>query len=109
VGRGRVPLRTCVGCRISRPRPELVRFTVRGERVVMDPLGRMPGRGAYVCPEPACLRAALKKERLARALRVGPAATAGLAEVYSPFLARMAEEARKEGVGEAPWASGCTS
>ncbi len=96
MGRGRTPLRTCVGCRAERPRSELVRFTVRDGKVVMDLGGRMPGRGAYVCREPRCLRAALRKGRLARALRVGEGATDGLAEVYSPVLAMLAGAELKE-------------
>jgi uncharacterized protein len=38
--------------------------------VGLDPTGRAPGRGAYVCPEPACREAALKKGALRRALGV---------------------------------------
>ena len=38
--------------------------------VGLDPSGRAPGRGAYVCPEPSCREAALKKGALRRALGV---------------------------------------
>jgi predicted RNA-binding protein YlxR (DUF448 family) len=38
--------------------------------VGLDPTGRAPGRGAYVCPEPACREAALKRGALRRALGV---------------------------------------
>jgi predicted RNA-binding protein YlxR (DUF448 family) len=37
-------------------------------RVVVDPTGRLAGRGAYLCDDPACHAAAMKKGALARAL-----------------------------------------
>lgn len=50
--------RTCLGCRRKRPRTELIRI-VRGPdgAVFFDPEGRLPGRGAWVCPSPLCLDA----------------------------------------------------
>jgi predicted RNA-binding protein YlxR (DUF448 family) len=37
--------------------------------VEVDPTGKKSGRGAYLCPRPECWEEALKKDRLARALR----------------------------------------
>jgi predicted RNA-binding protein YlxR (DUF448 family) len=37
--------------------------------VEIDPTGKKSGRGAYLCPQPECWQEALKKDRLARALR----------------------------------------
>jgi len=37
--------------------------------VIVDAGGSRPGRGAYVCAEPACTERALKTGRLAHALR----------------------------------------
>ena len=37
-------------------------------RVVLDPTGRLAGRGAYLCDDPACREAAMKKGALTRAL-----------------------------------------
>lgn len=37
--------------------------------VVVDPSGRAPGRGAYICRNLACLELALKKKQLARSLK----------------------------------------
>lgn len=50
--------RTCLGCRVRRPRAELIRI-VRGPggSALFDVEGRLPGRGAWVCPVPACLDA----------------------------------------------------
>jgi Predicted nucleic-acid-binding protein implicated in transcription termination len=38
--------------------------------VVLDPTGKMPGRGAYVCESKECRKAALDKGSLQRALEV---------------------------------------
>jgi predicted RNA-binding protein YlxR (DUF448 family) len=37
--------------------------------VVSDLRDKLPGRGCYTCPSPECIKAALRKERLTRALR----------------------------------------
>jgi predicted RNA-binding protein YlxR (DUF448 family) len=59
-----------MACRVVRPKPELVRL-VRGDdrRVRMDPSGSAPGRGAYVCPNPVCLRRAGNPGKLAHAFK----------------------------------------
>jgi uncharacterized protein len=56
--REREPGRTCLGCRRQRPRRELIRI-VRGPdgAAVFDVEGRLPGRGAWICPAPDCLNA----------------------------------------------------
>jgi hypothetical protein len=64
------PCRTCLGCRTVRRKVLLVRF-VRGRdgRARRDPGGTAPGRGAYACPERACLVRALTGARLSHAFR----------------------------------------
>lgn len=63
-------VRTCVGCRAERPKNEMLRV-VRGTDgvIAIDATGRMQGRGAYICPDAECLRAAVRKKALARALK----------------------------------------
>jgi predicted RNA-binding protein YlxR (DUF448 family) len=39
-------------------------------RIAIDPTGKMPGRGAYVCDKEECRTAALDKGSLQRALEV---------------------------------------
>lgn len=39
-------------------------------QVVVDRTGKMPGRGAYLCPQRACFEQAVKKKRWARTLRI---------------------------------------
>ena len=66
-----VPLRSCVACRTAKTKPELVRFVrIDGGRVELDPRGRAPGRGAYLCRDAACWTLAQKRRALERALHV---------------------------------------
>jgi predicted RNA-binding protein YlxR (DUF448 family) len=70
-----VPGRTCVACRESKPKRALVRVVRRGDgSVAVDPTGKQPGRGAYLCHDPACWRAGLRKGTLTRALKTVVAA-----------------------------------
>ena len=63
-------VRKCVGCGAERPKHEMLRV-VRGTDGVIsiDTTGRQQGRGAYICPNPECLRGAVKKKALSRALK----------------------------------------
>ena len=74
-------MRTCVACRTSRAKRDLQRIvrTPTGE-VVVDPTGRLAGRGAYVCHDTDCLSIAIKKGALRRALEI-PLPAAFLASV----------------------------
>ena len=79
----RVPTRTCVACRTARPKRELARIVrTPDRRIVVDPTGRLSGRGAYVCVGMECLTLAIKKGALARALET-PLPAAFLADVES--------------------------
>ena len=70
-----VPQRTCIACRSTESKRGLVRVVRTPEgRVELDPTGKKNGRGAYVHETAACWDEALKKERLARALKVTPPA-----------------------------------
>lgn len=61
------PMRTCVACRRTRPKQELVRIVRDRAGVRVDERKRLPGRGAYLCRDPACTAAATR--RGARAVR----------------------------------------
>ena len=58
-----------MACRTSRAKRDLRRIvrTPTGD-VVVDPTGRLAGRGAYVCQDTDCLSIAIKKGALSRAL-----------------------------------------
>ena len=65
----KIPMRRCSGCGESKPKKELVRVVRSPEgEISVDLVGKKPGRGAYLCPNPACLAKARKAKRLERAL-----------------------------------------
>jgi predicted RNA-binding protein YlxR (DUF448 family) len=70
----RGPVRTCVGCRKRELAVELLRVVAvdgNGEyAVTVDPARKLPGRGAWLHPERACLDAAIRRRAFARALRI---------------------------------------
>ena len=97
------PVRTCVGCRSRAAAAELVRITAdrtaRGDdggsdpaesvRVSLDLAGRAPGRGAWLHPDPECLRQAQRRGSIARALRLVP--PIDTAELAVEFAQRFGE------------------
>ena len=67
------PVRTCVGCRSRDAKAALLRVVVVDGALTVDPAGRLPGRGASVHPDPACVDLADRRRAFSRALRVqGP-------------------------------------
>lgn len=66
----KIPVRQCLGCREHKPKSELIRVVRSPEGTVsLDAKGRKPGRGAYICPDPACLKRAVKSKALERAFQ----------------------------------------
>ncbi len=66
----RKPQRTCLGCRTSKDKNELIRIVRSPEGTVScDLTGKANGRGAYICPDSACLAKAVKSRALSRALK----------------------------------------
>ena len=64
----KIPLRQCLGCREHKPKKELIRVVRSPEgEVSLDFKGKLPGRGAYVCPQADCLAKARKSRALERA------------------------------------------
>ncbi|MGM9619054.1 MAG: RNase P modulator RnpM [Oscillospiraceae bacterium] len=64
----KIPQRQCVGCREMKGKKELIRVVKSPEGAIsLDFSGRSPGRGAYVCPDAACLARARKSRALERA------------------------------------------
>ena len=64
------PARTCLGCRITRNKKELIRIvrTPQGE-IITDPLQKAEGRGAYLCRNEECLARVIRTGALQRALK----------------------------------------
>ena len=66
-----IPQRTCVACRQTGAKRQLVRVVRAPDgSVTIDPTGKKSGRGAYLCDAPECWQAALKRGALARALKL---------------------------------------
>ena len=64
----KIPMRQCVGCREMKEKKSLIRVVKSPEgEVSLDFKGKLPGRGAYVCPNPECLKRARKSRALERA------------------------------------------
>lgn len=64
----KIPMRQCLGCREMKPKRELIRVVRSREgEISLDFKGKAPGRGAYICPAPACLKQAIKAKALERA------------------------------------------
>ena len=64
----KIPQRQCLGCREMKNKKDLIRVVRSPEgEISLDFKGKKPGRGAYVCPEAACLARARKSKALERA------------------------------------------
>lgn len=83
----KIPMRQCLGCREHKPKKELIRVVRSPEgEVSLDFKGKLPGRGAYVCPQATCLAKARKSRALERAFD-----TALPPEVYESLEQQMEE------------------
>ena len=83
----RIPMRQCVGCREMKPKKELIRVVRSPEGTIsLDFRGKAPGRGAYLCPDGACLKRAIKAKALNRAFEVEIPQ-----EIYEDLLVSMEE------------------
>jgi predicted RNA-binding protein YlxR (DUF448 family) len=83
------PVRTCVGCRRTGTRSDLLRVVVtRGgseePALVVDVTRSLPGRGAWLHPDRRCLELAERRRAFPRALRVaGPLDVSALRALVS--------------------------
>ncbi len=67
----KIPQRQCMGCRERKAKKELIRVVRGTDGVVsLDFSGKLNGRGAYICPDAACLAKAQKAKSLERSLEV---------------------------------------
>lgn len=65
----KIPIRKCVACGESKPKKELMRIVNNAEKgVIVDPGGKINGRGAYICKSEECVEKAKLKNRLGNAL-----------------------------------------
>jgi predicted RNA-binding protein YlxR (DUF448 family) len=65
-----LPQRTCIACKNTRDKKELIRLVLTGENLVeIDLSGKKNGRGAYLCQQYSCWELGIKKNRLDYALK----------------------------------------
>jgi uncharacterized protein len=62
-------VRTCVACRETEGKAALLRVARSPTGVAFDPVGRAPGRGAYLHADAECLQLARRRRSLERALK----------------------------------------
>ena len=81
----KIPQRQCMGCRERKAKRELIRVVRQPDGTVsLDFGGKMNGRGAYICPNPECLKKVQKSKALDRSLEVTIPA-----EVYERLVREM--------------------
>lgn len=62
--------RTCIACRRTGAKDDLLRFVLSPDRcIVPDLLSRLPGRGAYTCLDPVCVDLAMQRRQFSRAFK----------------------------------------
>ena len=67
----KIPQRQCMGCRERKEKRAMIRVVrCTDGSVNLDFGGKMNGRGAYICPNPDCLKKAIRSKALDRALEV---------------------------------------
>ena len=67
----KIPQRQCMGCRERKAKRELIRVVRQPDGTVsLDFGGKMNGRGAYICPDPECLKKVQKSKALERSREV---------------------------------------
>ena len=83
----KIPQRQCMGCRERKEKREMIRVVRSPEGgVSLDFRGKAPGRGAYICPDPMCLKKAIRSKALERSLE-----TAIPEEIYARLEQEMEE------------------
>ena len=84
----KIPMRQCLGCREMKPKRELIRAVKSPDgEVSLDFKGKMPGRGAYLCPNEECLKKAIKNKGLEKTLKIS-----GIGEeIYSQLEKELGE------------------
>ncbi len=66
----KTPLRKCIGCNEMKDKKELIRIVRNKEgEIRVDLIGKLAGRGAYVCKDVECFDMAVKAKRLERTFK----------------------------------------
>ncbi|MBQ6625241.1 MAG: YlxR family protein [Clostridia bacterium] len=64
----KIPMRKCIGCNEMKEKRELIRVVRSPENEIsLDLTGKKPGKGAYICHNVDCYKAAVKAKRFEKA------------------------------------------
>jgi predicted RNA-binding protein YlxR (DUF448 family) len=67
----KTPLRKCIGCGQMMEKKSLIRIIkTSDDEIMLDPTGKLNGRGAYICKDSNCLKQAIKTKGLDRAFKM---------------------------------------
>lgn len=62
-----LPQRMCAVCRTRRDKAELLRIVKNTDgRICVDEIGKLQGRGAYICRDGDCVKNAVRRHALER-------------------------------------------
>nr|WP_296767408.1 YlxR family protein [Rhodococcus sp. (in: high G+C Gram-positive bacteria)] len=105
----RRPVRTCVGCKERVSSADLLRVVIRRPEndagssesvIVPDDTHRLPGRGAWLHPDPKCLDNAERRRAFGRALRVTGSVDASAVTTFVEGVAAERESREREEQGD---------
>lgn len=67
----KIPKRTCIGCKQQKEKGDLIRV-VRNKQgeITIDKIGKVSGRGAYICDNKECLERAIKSKGLEKSFEI---------------------------------------
>ena len=94
----KIPMRMCMGCGEMKPKRSLLRVVHQKDgAVLLDPSGKLSGRGGYICADAECLKRARKSRRFEKSFscrisdEVYDALEAALAQAAAELNAQSAE------------------
>ena len=61
-----IPKRMCIACRQMKPKADLIKIVKTPDGAILDDKQKKFGRGAYICKNEDCIKAATKRKALAR-------------------------------------------
>lgn len=65
----KIPMRQCLGCNSHKSKREMIRVVrLPDGSVTLDLVGKVSGRGAYICPDIDCFKKARRSKRIERTL-----------------------------------------
>jgi len=61
----KIPMRQCLGCNSHKPKRDMIRVVRLPDGTVkLDLVGKVSGRGAYICYDLSCFKKARKTKRI---------------------------------------------